>query len=74
MKLGIGVAPFGPKASVNLDFVRHAEALGFDSVWTAEAYGYDAITTADLGAREHDQDRSAPRSCRCPRARPRWRR
>jgi F420-dependent oxidoreductase-like protein len=46
MKLGIGVAPFGAKASVNLDFVKHAESLGFDSAWTAEAYGNDAVTTA----------------------------
>jgi F420-dependent oxidoreductase-like protein len=46
MRLGIGVAPFGPKASVNLDYVRRAEALGFDSAWTAEAYGNDAVTTA----------------------------
>src|SRR5882724_8260688 len=46
MKLGIGVAPFGAKASVNLDFVKHAESLGYDSAWTAEAYGSDAVTTA----------------------------
>src|SRR6267154_1072412 len=46
MKLGIGVAPFGAKASVNLDFVRHAESLGYDSAWTAEAYGNDAVSTA----------------------------
>jgi len=46
MKLGIGAVAFGPKASVNLDLVRRAEALGFDSAWTAEAYGNDAATTA----------------------------
>jgi alkanesulfonate monooxygenase SsuD/methylene tetrahydromethanopterin reductase-like flavin-dependent oxidoreductase (luciferase family) len=46
MKLGIGVAPFGPKAVVNMDFVRHAESLGYDSAWTAEAYGNDAVSTA----------------------------
>jgi F420-dependent oxidoreductase-like protein len=46
MKLGIGVAPFGAKASINLDFVRHAESLGYDSAWTAEAYGNDAVSTA----------------------------
>jgi alkanesulfonate monooxygenase SsuD/methylene tetrahydromethanopterin reductase-like flavin-dependent oxidoreductase (luciferase family) len=46
MKLGIGVAPFGPKATINLDYVRHAESLGYDSAWTAEAYGNDAATTA----------------------------
>ena len=46
MKLGIGATAFGPKARVNLDLVRRAEALGFDSAWTAEAYGNDAVTTA----------------------------
>jgi alkanesulfonate monooxygenase SsuD/methylene tetrahydromethanopterin reductase-like flavin-dependent oxidoreductase (luciferase family) len=46
MKLGIGVAPFGQKATINLDYVRHAESLGYDSAWTAEAYGNDAVTTA----------------------------
>jgi F420-dependent oxidoreductase-like protein len=46
MKLGIGAAFFGPKASVNVDLMRRAEALGFDSAWTAEAYGNDAVTTA----------------------------
>ena len=46
MKLGIGAAAFGPKAQINLDLIRRAEALGFDSAWTAEAYGNDAVTTA----------------------------
>jgi F420-dependent oxidoreductase-like protein len=46
MKLGIGAVGFGPKAQINLDLVRRAEALGFDSAWTAEAYGNDAVTTA----------------------------
>jgi len=46
MKLGIMAVPFGPKAKVNLELVRHAESLGFDSAWTAEAYGNDAVTTA----------------------------
>ena len=46
MKLGIMAAAFGPKARVNLELVRRAEELGFDSAWTAEAYGNDAVTTA----------------------------
>ncbi len=46
MKLGIGAIAFGPKARVNLELVRRAEALGYDSAWTAEAYGNDAATTA----------------------------
>jgi len=46
MKLGISALGFGPKARVNLDLIRRAEALGFDSAWTAEAYGNDAVSTA----------------------------
>ena len=46
MKLGIGAIGFGKKAQVNLDLIRRAEELGFDSAWTAEAYGNDAVTTA----------------------------
>ena len=46
MKLGITAASFGPKAQVNVDLIRRAEELGFDSAWTAEAYGNDAATTA----------------------------
>jgi len=46
MKLGIGAVSFGPRASVNLEMIQHAEKLGFDSAWTAEAYGNDAVTTA----------------------------
>jgi len=46
MKLGIGAVSFGPKVQIDLDLIRRAEALGFDSAWTAEAYGNDAVTTA----------------------------
>ncbi|MDE0886858.1 MAG: LLM class F420-dependent oxidoreductase [Myxococcota bacterium] len=46
MKLGIGAISFGPRASVNVEMIQHAERLGFDSAWTAEAYGNDAVTTA----------------------------
>jgi F420-dependent oxidoreductase-like protein len=46
MKLGIGAVGFGPKVTINLDLIRRAEELGFDSAWTAEAYGNDAVTTA----------------------------
>ena len=46
MRLGISAVSFGPKAQLNLDLVRRAEALGFDSAWTAEAYGNDAVSTA----------------------------
>ncbi len=46
MKLGIGAIGFGPKAQIDLERIRRAEELGFDSAWTAEAYGNDAVTTA----------------------------
>ena len=46
MKLATGALSFGPKVKINLDLIRHAESLGFDSAWTAEAYGNDAVTTA----------------------------
>jgi F420-dependent oxidoreductase-like protein len=46
VKLGLSAVSFGPKVQINLDLIRRAEALGFDSAWTAEAYGNDAVTTA----------------------------
>ena len=46
MKLAINALSFGPKIRINLDLIRHAERLGFDSAWTAEAWGNDAVTTA----------------------------
>jgi F420-dependent oxidoreductase-like protein len=46
MKLAMSATSFGPKVRINLDLIRHAESLGFDSAWTAEAYGNDAVTTA----------------------------
>ncbi len=46
MKLGIMAGAFGKKASVQMEMVKRAEALGFDSAWTAEAYGNDAVSTA----------------------------
>jgi len=46
MKLGIFSGAFGKTVSINLDMIRLAEKLGYDSVWTAEAYGNDAVTSA----------------------------
>jgi len=46
MKLAIDAMNFGPKASIKMDLIKHAESLGFDSAWTAEAWGNDAVTTA----------------------------
>ena len=44
MRLGLTTGYSGAKLSLNLDLVREAERLGFDSVWTAEAYGSDAVS------------------------------
>jgi F420-dependent oxidoreductase-like protein len=46
VKLGISALGFGPKIQIDLERIRRAEALGYDSAWTAEAYGNDAVTTA----------------------------
>jgi len=46
VKLGLGAVSFGPKVQIDLELIKRAEALGFDSAWTAEAYGNDAVTTA----------------------------
>lgn len=44
MKLGLTAAGMGKTISIDIDMIRHAENLGYDSVWTAEAWGADAIT------------------------------
>jgi F420-dependent oxidoreductase-like protein len=46
MKLGvhIGYCGLGLTSADQLEVVREAERLGYDSVWTAEAYGSDAAT------------------------------
>jgi F420-dependent oxidoreductase-like protein len=46
MKLGvhIGYWGLGLSSQDQLDIVKEAERLGYDSVWTAEAYGSDAAT------------------------------
>jgi F420-dependent oxidoreductase-like protein len=46
MKLGLNVAYWGLglTADEQLELVREAEQLGYDSVWAAEAYGSDAAT------------------------------
>ena len=71
MKLAINALSFGPKIRINMDLMKHAESLGFDSVWTAEAYGNDAVTTATwVAGADRRSSRSERPSCRCPRARP----
>src|SRR6187551_2724466 len=46
MRLGLHVGYWGLgfTAEQQLEVVREAERLGYDSVWTAEAYGSDAAT------------------------------
>jgi F420-dependent oxidoreductase-like protein len=46
MRLGlhIGYWGLGLDAAEQLELVREAERLGYDSVWSAEAYGSDAVT------------------------------
>ena len=46
LKLGLTLGTGGNKASIDMDYVREAENLGYDSVWTAEAWGSDALTPA----------------------------
>jgi F420-dependent oxidoreductase-like protein len=46
MKLGLLLGYSGKHISINIDLIKQAESMGFDSVWTAEAYGNDAVTSA----------------------------
>lgn len=46
MKLGILSGYSGKVVNLEMDRIKFAETLGFDSVWTAEAYGSDAVTPA----------------------------
>ena len=42
MLLGLGGASF----AIDIEMVREAESLGFDSLWSSEAYGADAVSAA----------------------------
>ncbi len=44
MRLGLMVGYSGAQVSLDMDLIREAERLGFDSVWTAEAWGSDAVS------------------------------
>ncbi|MDE0224339.1 MAG: LLM class F420-dependent oxidoreductase [Gammaproteobacteria bacterium] len=46
MKLGLLGGYGGRVVHLPMDRIRHAEALGYDSVWTSEAYGADAVSPA----------------------------
>lgn len=47
MKLGLALVStaFSATPRIDLELVRQAESLGFDSVWAAEAYGCDAVSS-----------------------------
>jgi F420-dependent oxidoreductase-like protein len=36
----------GAQVAIDMNLVKEAESLGYDSVWTAEAWGSDAVSTA----------------------------
>jgi alkanesulfonate monooxygenase SsuD/methylene tetrahydromethanopterin reductase-like flavin-dependent oxidoreductase (luciferase family) len=44
MRLGLNLGYSGAGMALNVELVKRAEALGFDSVWSAEAYGSDAVS------------------------------
>ncbi len=44
MRLGLMTGYSGAQVSLDLDLIKEAERLGFDSVWTAEAWGSDAVS------------------------------
>jgi F420-dependent oxidoreductase-like protein len=46
MKLGLVLGYAGARVSVDLELVREAERLGFDSVWVPELYGTDGVAQA----------------------------
>ncbi len=46
MKLGLLSGYSGKVINLDLERIKQAESLGYDSVWTAEAYGSDAVTPA----------------------------
>ena len=46
LKLGLVIGIGTNTYSVDMDCVKEAENLGFDSVWTSEAWGSDAVTPA----------------------------
>ena len=46
MKLGLIAGYSGKVISIDIDRIKYAESLGYDSIWNAEAYGSDAVTPA----------------------------
>jgi len=46
MKLDFLAGYSGKVINIDIDKIKRAESMGYDSVWTAEAYGSDAVTPA----------------------------
>ncbi len=44
MKLGLMMGYSGAQVSIDIEMIKEAERLGYDSVWTAEAWGSDAVS------------------------------
>ena len=44
MRLGLNIGYSGASLGDTLPLIKHAEAVGIDSVWVAEAYGSDAVS------------------------------
>jgi F420-dependent oxidoreductase-like protein len=44
MRLGLMVGYSGAGVAIDMNFIKEAERLGYDSVWTAEAWGSDAVS------------------------------
>ncbi len=44
MRLGLMVGYSGAQVAIDINMVKEAESLGFDSVWSAEAWGSDAVS------------------------------
>jgi alkanesulfonate monooxygenase SsuD/methylene tetrahydromethanopterin reductase-like flavin-dependent oxidoreductase (luciferase family) len=44
MRLGLTVGYSGAVVSLDMELIKEAERLGFDSIWTAEAWGSDAVS------------------------------
>jgi F420-dependent oxidoreductase-like protein len=44
MRLGLTIGYSGSQLSLDMDLIREAEKLGYDSIWSAEAWGSDAVS------------------------------
>jgi F420-dependent oxidoreductase-like protein len=44
MRLGLVTGYSGAQVSLDMELIKEAERLGYDSVWTAEAWGSDAVS------------------------------